>query len=103
MIIIPITSFITACGFALAIAGSILPQASFLFARSCELSIFILLSANAFLISLKGAYYYIETLPVSYMLFYYAAAWLFLAGLNLIGRFLAKGPASELIDKPSQV
>lgn len=86
MVIVPVTSFITACGFALVMVGKILPQISFLFARSCELTIFVLLSVNYFLINLKGAYHFINPFSIYYVFLYYAIVILLSAGLNIITR-----------------
>jgi len=84
MVIIPITSFITACGFALVIIGKVLPMAGLWFARSCELAIGSLLKINLFLIGLKGAYFYVPGLPARYVWGYYLAICGVFGSLNLL-------------------
>lgn len=88
MVIVPLTSFITACGFALVILGKILPPLSYLFARSCELAILGLLKTNSLLIHLRGAYYYIRPLPLYAILVYYLVIWVFFSNLPILMRVL---------------
>ena len=95
MIMIPLTSFITACGFALVIAGKILPFLGQLFAGSCALAILGLLKVNSILVQLKGAYGYIRPLPIYFIFGYYLLMAAVVGGLAFLARFLKPGPANE--------
>lgn len=87
MLILPLTSFITACGFALVIAGKLLPSLSYLFARSSELAILALLKINYLLVNLRGAYFYIKPLSLYHIGSYYLFLVIFFYSLAKIGRF----------------
>ena len=100
LLILPLTSFITACGFALVIIGKLLPPLAGWFAGSCELAILALLKINIFLINLKGAYFYINPFAVYYVIAYYGLILGLFAGLNALR---GKGATLEVFDKPRQV
>ncbi len=72
MIIVPYMSIIVACGFALGLIGLFAPVLAPIFAASCEVSILLLFKVNSLLISLPGAYFKLPSIPVYYILFYYA-------------------------------
>jgi hypothetical protein len=63
------------------------------------LAILVLLGINAFLINIRAAYFYINYLPLYWILAYYFVVWAFFANLAT-GK---KKESSELVDKPSQV
>ena len=55
IIIVPLATLITLCGFALIM----LPQLAQFFAPACELAVFLLLKANSFLVKLPAAYFHL--------------------------------------------
>ncbi len=58
--IVPLASLITLCGFSLIFVELAVPFLAPFFAGACELAVLLLLKANAFLISLPGAYFYLS-------------------------------------------
>ncbi|MFZ5800335.1 MAG: ComEC/Rec2 family competence protein, partial [Candidatus Omnitrophota bacterium] len=86
ILIVPLTSFITACGFALIISAKALPQASFLFAKSCETGVWLMWRINFILLRMTGAYFYIKAFPAAYLLGYYLLLVGFFAKLTNRGK-----------------
>jgi competence protein ComEC len=94
MIIVPLTSYITACGFALVTIGRLFPAWGYLFAKSCELAIWGLLKVSLILSEAKGAYFRINPLPLGYILGYYLII-IGIGSLKSILRLLTGGASSE--------
>jgi competence protein ComEC len=59
LIIVPLSSLITLCGFSTLISAALCPALAGLFASSSELLVLILLTVNNWLIKLPGAYFYL--------------------------------------------
>ncbi len=60
MIIVPLASLITLCGFSLIVMEFICPILAPFFAYSSEFAVALLLNINAILIKLPGAYFYLS-------------------------------------------
>jgi hypothetical protein len=60
LIIVPLASLITLCGFSLLIISLILPSFAPFFAYTNELAVMLLVNVNAFLVKLPAASFYLS-------------------------------------------
>jgi predicted membrane metal-binding protein len=60
IVIVPLASFITLCGFSLVFAAFVSPCLAPFFARSNEFLVALLLHSNNLLIKIPGAYFYLR-------------------------------------------